>query len=33
MEAEITTEFEQTDFAGISAKIINPDTSPFTIWI
>jgi quercetin dioxygenase-like cupin family protein len=31
MEAGITTEFEQTDFAGISAKIINPDTSPFTI--
>ena len=31
MEAGITTEFEQTDFAGISAKIINPGTSPFTI--
>ena len=31
MEAGITTEFEQTDFAGISAKIINPGTSPFTV--
>jgi quercetin dioxygenase-like cupin family protein len=31
MEAGITTKFEQTDFAGISAKIINPDASPFTI--
>jgi quercetin dioxygenase-like cupin family protein len=31
MEAGITIEFEQTDFAGISAKIINSDTSPFTI--
>ena len=31
MEAGITTEFEQTDFAGISAKIINPGTSPCTV--
>ena len=31
MEAGITTQFEQTEFAGISAKIINPGTSPFTI--
>jgi quercetin dioxygenase-like cupin family protein len=31
MEAGIATEFEQTDFAGISARIINPGTSPFTI--
>ena len=31
MEAGITTKFEQTDFAGISAKIINPGASPFTI--
>lgn len=31
MEAGITTQFEQTDFAGISTKIINPATSPFTI--
>ena len=31
MEAGITTTFEQTDFAGISARIINTDTSPFTI--
>src|SRR5215468_11504165 len=31
MEARIRTEFEQTDFAGISAKIINPSASPFTI--
>jgi quercetin dioxygenase-like cupin family protein len=31
MEAGITTEFEQTDFAGISSNIINPATSPFTI--
>ena len=31
MEAGVTTKFEQTDFAGISARIINPDTSPFTI--
>ena len=31
MEAGITTKFEQTDFAGISTKIINPGTSPFTI--
>ena len=31
MEAGITTDFEQTDFAGITAKVINPDPSPFTI--
>jgi quercetin dioxygenase-like cupin family protein len=31
MEAGITIEFEQTDFAGISAKIINSGISPFTI--
>lgn len=31
MEAGVTTKFEQTDFAGIHARIINPDTSPFTI--
>jgi quercetin dioxygenase-like cupin family protein len=31
MEAGITTEFEQTDFAGINSKIINPATSPVTI--
>jgi quercetin dioxygenase-like cupin family protein len=31
MEAGITTEFEQTDFAGIVAKIINPYPSDFTI--
>ena len=31
MEAGITTQFEQTEFAGISAKILNPGTSPFTI--
>jgi len=31
MEAGITTTFEQTDFAGISTRIINPDTTPFTI--
>jgi quercetin dioxygenase-like cupin family protein len=31
MEAGVTTTFEQTDFAGISTKIINPETSPFTI--
>lgn len=31
MEAGVTTKFQQTDFAGISARIINPDTSPFTI--
>src|SRR6201991_813919 len=31
MEAGVTTKLEQTDFAGISARIINPDTSPFTI--
>jgi quercetin dioxygenase-like cupin family protein len=31
MEAGTTTKFEQTDFAGISTKIINSGTSPFTI--
>ncbi|MGJ4946591.1 cupin domain-containing protein [Bradyrhizobium sp. HKCCYLS1011] len=31
MEAGITTTFEQTDFAGINTRIINPETSPFTI--
>jgi quercetin dioxygenase-like cupin family protein len=31
MQAGITTQFEQTDFAGISTRIINSDTSPFTI--
>jgi quercetin dioxygenase-like cupin family protein len=31
MEAGITTQFEQTDFAGISTKILNPATSPVTI--
>jgi quercetin dioxygenase-like cupin family protein len=31
MDAGITTEFEQTDFAGIKARIINPATSPFTV--
>jgi quercetin dioxygenase-like cupin family protein len=31
MEAGATTQFEQTDFAGISTKIVNADTSPFTI--
>ncbi|MBR1121400.1 cupin domain-containing protein [Bradyrhizobium lablabi] len=31
MEAGITTKFEQTDFAGINARIINADTSLFTI--
>jgi quercetin dioxygenase-like cupin family protein len=31
MDAGITTEFEQTDFAGIRARIINTPTSPFTI--
>jgi quercetin dioxygenase-like cupin family protein len=31
MDAGITTTFEQTDFAGISSRIINPASSPFTI--
>jgi hypothetical protein len=31
MEADITIDFEQTDFAGITARIINPDPSAFTI--
>ncbi|WP_454623836.1 cupin domain-containing protein [Bradyrhizobium cenepequi] len=31
MQADITTEFETTEFAGITAGIINPYPSPFTI--
>ncbi|WP_027580720.1 cupin domain-containing protein [Bradyrhizobium sp. Ai1a-2] len=31
MQADITTEFETTEFAGIRARIINPYPSPFTI--
>jgi quercetin dioxygenase-like cupin family protein len=31
MQADITTEFETTEFAGITAKIINPYPGPFTI--
>jgi quercetin dioxygenase-like cupin family protein len=31
MEAGITREFETTDFAGITARIINPDACPFTV--
>ena len=31
MEPGVTTEFETTEFAGISAKIINPYPSPFTV--
>jgi quercetin dioxygenase-like cupin family protein len=31
MQADITTEFETTEFAGIIARIINPYPSPFTI--
>jgi quercetin dioxygenase-like cupin family protein len=31
MQADITTEFETTEFAGITAKIINPYPSPFTV--
>jgi len=31
MEAGVTTKFEQTDFAGITARILNSDTSPFTV--
>ena len=31
MEAGITTTFEQTEFAGITARILNTETSPFTI--
>ena len=31
MEPGVTTEFENTEFAGISAKIINPYPSPFTV--
>jgi quercetin dioxygenase-like cupin family protein len=31
MQADITTEFETTEFAGITTGIINPYPSPFTI--
>jgi quercetin dioxygenase-like cupin family protein len=31
MKPGVTTEFETTEFAGITAKIINPYPSPFTI--
>lgn len=31
MKADITTEFETTEFAGLTTKIINPHPSPFTI--
>ena len=31
MKADVTTEFETTEFAGITAKIINPYPSPFTM--
>ncbi|CAB3761346.1 cupin domain-containing protein [Paraburkholderia solisilvae] len=31
MEAGITHEFETTDFAGITARIINPGSCPFTV--
>lgn len=31
MEPGVTTEFETTKFAGISAKIINPYPGPFTV--
>jgi quercetin dioxygenase-like cupin family protein len=31
MQADITTEFETTEFAGITTAIINPYPSPFTI--
>src|SRR5262245_2749761 len=31
MKPGITTEFETTDFAGITAKVINPYPSPFTV--
>ena len=31
MEPGVTTEFETTEFAGITAKIINPYPSPFTV--
>jgi quercetin dioxygenase-like cupin family protein len=31
MQADITTEFETTEFAGITTKIINPYPNPFTM--
>jgi quercetin dioxygenase-like cupin family protein len=31
MEAGITTEFETTEFAGITTKIVNPYPNPFTV--
>jgi quercetin dioxygenase-like cupin family protein len=31
MDAGTKTQFEQTDFAGISTKIVNSGTSPFTV--
>jgi quercetin dioxygenase-like cupin family protein len=31
MQAGITTEFETTEFAGLTTKIINPYPSPFTV--
>jgi hypothetical protein len=31
MKPGVTTEFETTEFAGITAKIINPYPSPFTV--
>lgn len=31
MQADVTTEFETTEFAGITTKIINPYPSPFTL--
>jgi quercetin dioxygenase-like cupin family protein len=31
MQADITTEFEKTEFSGITALILNPYPSPFTI--
>jgi quercetin dioxygenase-like cupin family protein len=31
MQADITTEFETTEFSGITTRIINPYPSPFTI--
>jgi quercetin dioxygenase-like cupin family protein len=31
MQANVTTKFETTEFAGITTKIVNPYPSPFTI--
>ena len=31
MKPGVTTEFETTEFAGITAKIINPYPNPFTV--